>query len=72
MQTCKGVPGPQGSSEGASGLVTQWSCHCLVPLSPRGCFLRDGPGCQCVFPTADGFSAQDQRCHPVPDWAGLP
>lgn len=36
MQTCEGVPGPQGSSEGASGLVTQWSCRCLVPAESQG------------------------------------
>lgn len=50
MQTCAGVPGPQGSSEGTSGLVTQRSCRCLVPAESQGCLLRDGPSASVCSP----------------------
>ena len=50
MQTCAGVPGPQGSSEGTSGLVTQRSCRCLVPAESQGRLLVIGQAASVCSP----------------------
>lgn len=51
MQMCAGVPGPQGASEGTSGLDTQRSCRRLVPAESRGAFSVTGQAASVCSPS---------------------